>query len=98
VILRTFLRGQIALEHGQYDLAWAIPKGTDFWRSHIIRVRTGAVPAVSRAFVREQLADRMPSGPLRAYARRLNRLRTNVVLEVFDDDDAESLCRELRTN
>jgi hypothetical protein len=98
VILRTYLRGQIALEDGEYELAWAIPKGTDFWRSHIIRVRTGTTPAVARAFVREQLSDRMTSGPLRAYARRLNRLRTNVVLEIYDDDDAEKFCAHLRTN
>jgi hypothetical protein len=51
---------------------------------------------VSRAFVREQAADRMGTLELRAFARRLNRVRTNVVLDVYESDEAEELMVELR--
>ena len=38
----------------------------------------------------------MTTKPLRAYARRLNRLSTNIVLDVYDDVDADELIEELR--
>lgn len=96
VAMRMYLRGQIALENGSYELAWAVPKGTDFWRSHILRVRTSSAPVISRAFVREQATSRMATDELRDYARRLNRLRTNLVLNVYDRNEAEDLIKELR--
>lgn len=96
VLLRMFLRGQIALEDGGYELASAILRGTDFWRSHILRVRTSSAPVMSRALVREQVADRMGTKELRAFARRLNRIRSNLVFDVYDDAEAATLLAELR--
>lgn len=97
VAMRMYLRAQIALEEdGSYDLAWSVPKGTDFWRSHILRVRTSSSFVVSRAFVREQAERRMATSELREFARRLNRIRTNVVLNVYDTEEASALLSELR--
>ena len=97
VLTRMFIRGQIAQAAGDYDLAHAVQRGTDFWRSHILRVTTGSVPSVSRSFILEQAGEhRMTTKPLRAYARRLNRLSTNIVLDVYDDGDADELIEELR--
>jgi hypothetical protein len=96
VLIRMFIRAQIALEDGDYALATAIPRGTDFWRSHILRVRTSSAPIVSRAFAREQARSRMGTSEVRAFARRLNRLRTNVVLDVYDRTESEALLTELR--
>ena len=95
VTSRMFLRGQICKSFGHPELAGAIDQATDFWRSHIIRVSAGSVPSVAGAFIRHQATERMATTPLRAFARRLNRLSTNLVLDVYDDDDAAALVAEL---
>ncbi len=95
VLTRMYLRVQ-ALDGTEYGhLAWVLPHATDFWRSHIIRVRTGTAPPVTRALVRRYRDDRIPTPDLRELAKRLNRIWTNVVLSVYDDEDAKSLVREL---
>lgn len=96
VLMRMFLRGQILEEFGEYPLAGTVPRGTDFWRSHILRVRTGTAPELARAFVKSHGSERMPVDELRPYARRLNRLWTNVVLNVYDPDEADAVIQELR--
>ena len=96
VLLRMYLRGQIALRDGSYELASALPASGDFWRSHLIRVRTGASPVVAQALIDSQLENRMTTNPLRAYAKRLNRLSTNVLLPVQTDADARAIIEELR--
>jgi hypothetical protein len=96
VVLRCFLRGQAVGCDGDYTLAAAIPNGTDFWRSHVLRVRTGTAPSLTRAFAREQVADRMPTDELRAFARRLNRTWTNILLHVYDEPESEALMADLR--
>lgn len=76
-------------------LAAALPKATDFWRSHVIRVRTGSAPALTRALVRRQESNRLATGTLRGYARALNRTWTNVVLHTYSEDEARELLDEL---
>ncbi|MDE0644348.1 MAG: DUF6339 family protein [bacterium] len=95
VLTRMYLRMQ-ALGGAQYgDLAWCLPKSTDFWRSHIIRVRTGTAPELTRAVVKKYRDDRLNTADLRAFAKRLNRLWSNVVLTFYDDAEAEQLVDEL---
>lgn len=94
VVLRAFLRGQ--LTEPTYELATAIHDGTDFWRSHVIRVRTGSSPTLARAFAAEQRDHRMATSELRPFARRLNRVWTNVILHTYEDMEAASLITELR--
>ncbi len=95
--LRLFLRGQATLDSaGSYDLASAIPSGTDFWRSHVLRVRTGRAPAVTASFARMQATDRLSTAPLRALARLVNRMWANVVPTEYDEVRATSLLGELR--
>lgn len=96
VLTRAFLRARIAHVAGDVDLAAAVPNATDFWRSHVIRVRSGSAPAVVGAFAREQRDHRMATNELRSYARRLNRVWTNVVLHTYDDEEAARLVEELR--
>lgn len=96
VPLRMFLRGQIAVVDGDYSLASVVPAATDFWRSHIVRVRTSYSPRLAQAFVREQLADRMSTDELRAYAKRLQRVASNVVLNTYDDRAAAALLASIR--
>ena len=85
------------LEHG--DLAWAVTRGTDFWRSHILRVKAGEHPALVRAMVRRQAdaATRLDTGPLREFAKQLNRSLVNVVPAMFDEGAADRFVDELWT-
>ena len=96
VLLRMYLRARIALDGGGYELATAVPKATDLWRSHIVRVRTSYAPALAAELVRSQAADRMSTDELRSFARRLNRTGSNVVLVGYDQDDAAGLIADLR--
>lgn len=95
VLTRMYMRAQ-SLGGGDHgDLASAIPRSTDFWRSHVLRVRTGTSPALTRAFATYQRERRASSPVLRETARNLNRLWTNVVLHVYDDDEADSIVSDM---
>jgi hypothetical protein len=96
VLLRMYLRGQITLMDEGYALADEIPYSADFWRSHILRVRTGSSPVMARAFAKEQATEKMSTDPLRLCAKSLNRLWTNVVLYSYDSDEADAVIRDLR--
>lgn len=98
VMLRAYLRARLVHEPGAedpYQLASAVPKGADFWRSHVLRVKTGTSPALTRALTEHQVSDRMATDDLRRLAKKLNRTWSNVVLHVYDDEDARSLLRDL---
>ena len=97
VATRMYLRVKClgGLAHG--DLAWAVTKGTDFWRSHILRVKAGEHPALVRAIVRRQAdtATRLDTDPLREFAKQLNRSLVNVVPAMLDEDAADAMVDEL---
>lgn len=95
VPLRMFLRGQAVRLDDDYALAEGLPKSADFWRSHILRVQTGTAPPLARAFVRLQMHTGMVSDRLRPFARRLNRLWTNVVFYTWTEDECFDLLYEL---
>ncbi len=96
VPLRMFLRAQAIQDGDDYSLASSMKQATDFWRSHVIRVRTGGAPPLARSFTRLQTEKQMPTSPeLRPFARRLNRLWANVVLDRLDESDADQLMAEL---
>lgn len=95
VLNRMFLR-VCALGGSRYGhLAWMLPHATDFWRSHILRVRTGTAPPVTRALVRKYGEERLNTEELREFAKRLNRLWTNVLLNTYSDHEARDLIDEL---
>lgn len=95
VPFRMFLRAQAIRDGDDYSLAGALPRSTDFWRSHILRVKTGTAPPLARGFARLQLEKAMVSDEVRPFARRMNRLWTNVVLHTWDDDNSDQLLAEL---
>jgi len=98
VLTRMYLRSRAVGGPGYGDLADAIPQATDFWRSHVIRVRTGTAPPVTRALAKSHRDDRLATDDLRELARELNRSWTNVVLYLHDEDEAAELIDELRRN
>lgn len=89
VLPRMYLRAGAVADNE--DLASAVPKGTDFWRSHVLRVRTGSAPPLTRAFVARQAEHRLQTDALRAIARRLNRTWANIVLHTYDEGEASDL-------
>ena len=96
VLTRMYLRVSAVggLKHA--ELAGAVPRSTDFWRSHVLRTRTATAPPVARALAEMQRDDRLTTPDLRRFARALNRTWTNVLLNIYTDDEARSLIEELR--
>jgi len=99
VLTRMFLRAQV-VRRGQddYALAEAVPRGTDFWRSHVLRVGVSYAPSVAQAFAREQAQRRMATDELRQFASMLNRASTNIVFPVLDDAEAIAAVQSLRAD
>ena len=97
--LRLYLRAKAVASSGKPELASQLERCADFWRSHITRVRTGSAPYVAAAFAEMQSNEEthLATGELRAFARRLNRLWTNVQLSVYEAENAEMIIEELRT-
>jgi len=77
-------------------LATALPSATDFWRSHVVRVQTAASPAVVRAFARMQRKRRLNTDDLREFAKEISKIRSTVVLSIYDDEEADAFIRDLR--
>ena len=98
VLCRMYLRGQIAHLAGDESLAWKSEQAADFWRSHIVRVGTGSVPPLAGALLRSQANERLPTDQLRQFAKRVNRLTTNVIADIYDDPEADDLLAELRSD
>jgi hypothetical protein len=96
VPLRMFLRAQAVERDGDYDLASSIPRGVDFWRSHVLRVRTGAKKELARAIAQEQRDDRLTVKPVREYAKRVNRRWSNQVLHLLNDQESRALALDER--
>lgn len=96
--LRLYLRAKAVATSGDPQLAKELTKCTDFWRSHILRVRTGSAPPLAAAFAEMQKNSdtRLSTKPLRSFARRVNRLWTNVQLSVYDSKQAAQVIEELR--
>jgi hypothetical protein len=81
---------------GQFPLAEAVSEGTDFWRSHIIRVRTGRARVLAQAFAKMQGSDRMMTDELRQFARRLNRQWSNVIMLDYDEKQSNDILKEIK--
>ena len=78
-------------------LSFSVKDGTDFWRSHIIRVRTGQRTNVVRQMVSLQSNDefRLVVTPMREFAKKLRRSLTNRVMLDSDDENSNELVDDL---
>lgn len=81
----------------ELDLAFRAQGSTDFWRSHILRVKAGEHPGIVRAMARRQADDstRLTTPLLREFAKQLNRTLQNLVPAMLDDEAADLLVAEL---
>lgn len=93
VALRMFVRASIGEEAGAVELSSAVLRATDFWRSHLVRVGTGAVPPLARALIEQQARDRHRADDIRATARKVNRTRTNVLMYEYEESEADEFVK-----
>ena len=93
---RMWLRVNV-LGGQETDLAFRAEGSTDFWRSHILRVKAGEHPGIVRAMARRQAQEstRLATTPLREFAKQLNRTLQNLVPAMLDDEAADALVEEL---
>lgn len=96
VLTRMYLRVAAIGGPEHAGIARAIPKSTDFWRSHVIRVRTGTAPPLARALAVMQRDNRLATPEIRELAKALSRTWTNVLVNIYTDEEARSLINELR--
>jgi hypothetical protein len=92
VPLRIFVRGQISTSAAPDDpMSIAGIAGTDVWRSHVLRVRTAREPAVAKALLQAWERGDAKTDVVRDVAKRLQRLRSNVVFELLNHAQAETV-------
>ncbi|MBO9387205.1 MAG: hypothetical protein J7453_12295 [Thermomicrobium sp.] len=101
-VYRVWLRGEIAFDPHRYPedpYRLAIRGDQDFWRSHIFRQSYAASRSFARALARFQYENDesgrlKPTDRVRELAKRLRRLRVNVVFELLDEEEAIELIQE----
>lgn len=98
--LRLYLRAKSVAVDLDASLAGQIPKSTDFWRSHITRVRIASAPRMARSFAiakRDEavLGELLRTERIRRVAKRVNRMWSNVRLDVYDDKESSVLMTEI---
>lgn len=99
VPLRMFNRAHLALkiagDGGMTDVQVATTGGADFWQSHVLRVQNRFDPRIV-GFLTEATADKsIPNvGVLREVAKEIRQIRSNVVLELIDEDRLAQILKE----
>jgi hypothetical protein len=98
--LRMYLRAKSIADGTDASLAGQIPKSMDFWRSHVVRVRVGSAPNIARAFAiskrdEEVLGQPLKTERLRRVARRINRMWSNVYLDLYDKEEGDRFVKEI---
>jgi hypothetical protein len=89
--LRMYLRAQAVRDGDSFDLT-VVKSGTvDFWRSHILGVRTAMYPPLARSVAALQDARQLDTPDQRAAARTVNRLRANIDFVQHSEGEAREL-------
>lgn len=92
ISLRMFNRGQIsvlAAEEGDDPYAVARPGAGDIWKSHILRTLNSQAPLIVKSLIKRAEQGDFPATLVRPFVKRVRKVRSNVLLEVFDALDAE---------
>jgi hypothetical protein len=90
VLARMYIRAELALDDGSFELSWKGKTGTDVWQSHLIPVGTGFSPVLARALLRRQVRDYKETDTLREIAKLIKRSNTNLVHIDSNDDMADA--------
>jgi hypothetical protein len=88
---RIIVRGLIARNS---DKALSL-SGQDFWRSHILRVKTGFSKEMSIAFAEHVVETSMSVAEQRTLAKKIRSARSNVIFEALDSTQATSILKSL---
>lgn len=91
LLVRIYLRATLGYDTAENSFELAGVSGQDLWRSHIIRVKTGNAPLVVRAMLQDQLKKNHSVKVIRAAAKRLTQIRSNVLYETLDSEQATKL-------
>jgi hypothetical protein len=91
-IPRLIIRGLIA--KGSTEAEGLIQQ--DFWRSHVLRVKTGFSQEMSQAFAEEVVESSIAVEEQRSIAKRIRSIRSNVIFELLTKVDARKIVRDLR--
>jgi hypothetical protein len=89
--LRLFLRGQAVNGDGAFIEDNPVEKATDFWRSHILAVRTAAYPSWARPLLGAQSKAKYKIDDQRPAARKINRIRANVSPVLHSEAEAKAI-------
>ncbi len=68
----------------------------DFWQSHILRVKTGFSTSVSQAFAEAVVDDDLKVEKQRMMAKSIRSLRSNVIFEALDQQQAKALVNSVK--
>jgi hypothetical protein len=97
VPFRMFVRADIAAiikQAGRQDLdAMDISSvaGTDLWRSHILRSQSSFSPGYVRLLLEHHERGVLPAPVVRDLAKRVKRVRSNVLIEALEPEDVQSM-------
>jgi len=92
VPLRMYVRARICAASSTEDpVAVAAIAGTDVWRSHILRVKTGNAPELAVALAQAWGRKELTTDTVRDVAKRIRRLRSNIMFEVLDAEQATDI-------
>jgi hypothetical protein len=106
MMFRMWLRAELGRDAGPDPYSLAKTGDQDLWRSHILRQGYANARAVAKSLLRLQAGQLQAGGQkvkkltvehVRELAKRLKRLRANVVFEFLTAAQAESLVLELST-
>jgi hypothetical protein len=88
---RVIVRSLIA---GESEVAMSLVL-QDFWRSHILRVKTGFSKNVSIAFAEHAVTAKLNTSDSREFAKELKSVRSNVIFEALDSSQARKVIESL---
>lgn len=90
---RMFVRARIAevAKGAEGAEALAGVPGTDLWRSHVLRVKTGNSPKLAAALVEAYERKDIRTSTVRDVAKRIKRLRSNLVFELLDEVQVDDI-------
>jgi hypothetical protein len=100
LIYRFWLRGELGYDKNTADPYELTRRGDiDFWRSHVFRRRFASARSFVRAWLKFQFpfdgsVSKLTIGQIRELVKRVNRVKTNLVLELLDEGEATSLIND----
>lgn len=92
VLTRMYLRVQsLGPDPTNWKLSSKIHSAVDFWRSHIVRVRTGSIPVLAIEVVKKQVESRLKTEKIRPAAKMVNRMHANIIFDIYTETEVRNV-------